>query len=316
MILFMELLHALFHSSLRGPLNLYAIKELANVHYWSVSIIPVLLGSALAFTCGGHFDVLIFVLLLPAAVLMHCVVNAYNHLFDYLRGTDTEENKDNPRYPIMYYSVNPLYVLILGIVYLFAALLLSLYAVFHAGIALLFIGAIGAFVAVFYSGGPLPLSHYPLGELASGTAMGGLIPFALYFGMVGSLDWVVLLYALPMVFTIGILCYINNICDIEKDRVNRRTLPILLGRKRASTLFRIAFSFTWLTAVVLSLLFFWKGSWILLLAFIPAFPKLKKLFAMTYDPETRGEVMPLYGSLIPLLNVGYTLVIFVHGILS
>ena len=60
----MELINALFHSELNGKLNLAAVKELANIHYWGVSVIPVLLGSALAFTVGGHFDFLVFLLLL------------------------------------------------------------------------------------------------------------------------------------------------------------------------------------------------------------------------------------------------------------
>ena len=133
----MELIHALFHSSQRGPLTLQGIKELANIHYWAVSIIPVLLGSALAYTVGNKFDLLVFVLLLPAAISMHCVVNAYNHLFDYLRGTDRGEEKNSSRYPILYYGINPLYVLILGVVYLFLAFVLSFYVVLQAGWPLL-----------------------------------------------------------------------------------------------------------------------------------------------------------------------------------
>lgn len=308
------MLNSLFHSDIRGSLTFGAIKELANIHYWSVSIIPVLLGSALAFTYGGHFDLLVFCLLLPAAVLMHCVVNAYNHLFDFLSGTDGMENKNNHRYPIMYYGVNPLYVLILGLVYLGIALLLSLYVVLQTGPVLLLIGAIGAFVAVFYSGGPFPLSHYPLGELASGFAMGGLIPFAVYYGMTASLDLLVFVYVLPMIFTIGILCYINNICDIEKDSKNRKTIPILIGRKRASVLFRVSYAFTWLIAFVLALICFTKGSWIMALALIFAYKKLKILFGTEYTPQTRAEVMPLYGSLIPVLNIGYILTILFNGL--
>ena len=312
---FKQILNGLFHSELRGPLTPGAVKELANVHYWSVSIIPVLLGSALAYTVGGCFDLLVFCLLLPAAVLMHCVVNGYNHLFDYLSGTDGLENKNNRRYPIMYYGVNPLYVLILGIVYLGLALLLSLYVVVKTGPVLLLIGAIGAFVAVFYSGGPYPLSHYPLGELASGFAMGGLIPFAVWYGMTASLDWLIFVYALPMIFTIGILCYINNICDIEKDSKNRKTIPILIGRKKASVLFRFSYALTWLIAFVLALICFTKGSWIMALAFVLALKKLKILFGMEYTPETRGDVMSLYGSLIPVLNIGYSLAILCHGLI-
>lgn len=312
----MELLHSLFFSSLKGRLKPQAVKELANIHYWGTSVIPVLLGSALAFTYGGHFDWLVFLLLLPAAVSMHCVVNAYNHLFDFLRGTDGKENKDNPRYPIMYYGVNPLYVLILGLFYLGLALLLSLYVVWLAGWELLVIGAIGAFVAVFYSGGPFPLSHYPLGELASGFTMGGLIVLAVYFGMIGSLDWMILLLALPMILTIGLVCFVNNICDIEKDRINRKTLPILIGRAAASRCFRVMYAFTWCCAFVLSVVFFTAGCWVIPLSFFLCRKKLHRLYTLSYEPKTRNEVMPLFGSLMPWLNVAYAIVILISGFSS
>lgn len=313
--LIMELIHALFHSSQRGPLTLQGIKELANIHYWAVSIIPVLLGSALAYTAGNKFDLLVFVLLLPAAISMHCVVNAYNHLFDYLRGTDRGEEKNSSRYPILYYGINPLYVLILGVVYLLLAFVLSFYVVLQAGWPLLMIGAVGAFIAVFYSGGPFPLAHYPLGEFASGTAMGGLIPFAVYYGMTGSLDWIVLVYTLPMILTIGILCFINNICDIEKDSINRRTLPILIGRPLSSTLFRVGYGLTWICALLISVLSFTKGCWILILSLVLAWKKLRELFRMDYTPSTRNIVIPLYASTIPILNVGYTITILLQGLL-
>lgn len=310
----MELLQSLFFSPLKGKLGFRAIKELANIHYWGTSVIPVLLGSALAFAYGGHFDLLVFLLLLPAAVSMHCVVNAYNHLFDFLRGTDGMENRDNPRFPIMYYGINPLYVLLLGFAYLGLALVLSLYVVWLSGWELLVIGVIGAFVAVFYSGGPLPLSHYPLGELASGFTMGGLIVFAVYFGMTGSLDWMVLLLALPMILTIGLVCFVNNICDMEKDRINRKTLPILIGRSAASRCFRVVYALTWICAFALSVIFFTEGCWVLPLSCFLCRKKLRRLYELSYEPESRHEVMPLFSSLMPWLNVAYAIGILISGL--
>lgn len=310
----MEIYRALFFSPLRGRLHFHAIKELANIHYWGVSVVPVLLGAAIAFAYGGHFDLLVFALLMPAAISMHCVVNAYNHLFDFLRGTDGEENKDNPRYPIMYYGINPVYVLLLGIAYLCLALVLSLYVVYRVGPILLVIGAVGAFVAVFYSGGPLPLSHYPLGELASGFTMGGLITFAVYFGMIGSLDWIVLIFALPMIFTIGLVCFVNNICDIEKDRINRKTIPILVGRQASSRIFRVAYALTWCCALLLSIIFFTEGCWVVFIGLFLSYKKIRTLWNLSYEPSTRHEVMPLFGNLIPWLNVSYAIAIFISGL--
>ena len=151
------------------------------------------------------------------------------------------------------------------------------------------------------------MSHYPLGELASGFTMGGLITFAVYYGMIGSLDWIVLFFALPMIFTIGLVCFVNNICDIEKDSVNRKTIPILLGRERTSSAFRVVYALTWCGAFLITLIFFTKGCWVVPLAAVLCRKKLTRLWGLNYTPENRNEVMPLFGSLIPWLNVSYLL---------
>ena len=52
-----------------------------------------------------------------------------------------------------------------------------------------------------------------------------------------------------------------------------------------------------------------------LIGFLLCFGKLRRLAKLEYTPETRHEVMPLFGSLIPFLNIGYALGILLHGLL-
>ena len=117
-----------------------------------------------------------------------------------------------------------------------------------------------------------------------------------------------------MIFTIGLVCFVNNICDIEKDRINRKTIPILLGREGTSCAFRIVYLLTWLGAIAISAVFFTEGCWVVPVAMFLCRKKLIRLWQLTYTPETRMEVMPLFGSLIPWLNVSYLIGIAFSGL--
>nr|WP_308589994.1 prenyltransferase [uncultured Megasphaera sp.] len=65
-------------------------------------------------------------------------------------------------------------------------------------------------------------------------------------------DFSVLPVALPLIISIGLIMMTNNTSDIEKDReAKRRTLPALLGRKKAVRLYRAA---VWLWMALICIL--------------------------------------------------------------
>ena len=111
-----------------------------------------------------------------------------------------------------------------------------------------------------YSAGKTPLSYLPLGELVSGSVMGGLIPLASYQALTGMLDARVLLWAVPTIIGVGLIMFTNNTCDLEKDgEAGRHTLSVMLGRKRSLTLYH-ALVYVWIVAiVVLVAVFFPEG---------------------------------------------------------
>lgn len=112
-------------------------------------------------------------------------------------------------------------------------------------------GILGGIAVLLYSGGPVPLSYLPVGELVSGVIMGGFIPLGILAAASGGLHFQVLLPSLPLILGIALIMMSNNGCDIEKDRAaGRKTLPALLGRERTRTVYRAAVVL-WLAAVCL-----------------------------------------------------------------
>ena len=218
-----------------------AVLELAAPHTWPAAVFPVLLGSLLALVMTGKFQMGLFYSALGVCVLLQCAVNTLNDYADFVKGTDTAENSDDPTdAALIYHGFHPKKALAAGLVFLLLAFVCGIYILYVCGWQPLIYGAAGAAVVVLYSFGKTPLSGLPVGELASGLVMGGLIPMACYYVQTGVHDPKILLLALPMILSIGLIMMMNNTSDIERDLpVKRITLPGILGRRRASRLLKL-----------------------------------------------------------------------------
>lgn len=288
----------------------------AAPHTWVASISPVLLGSLLSYSLAGEFSFLLFAVLLAAAILMQASVNTLNDYRDFVTGTDTPENSDDPSDAVLVYNrLNPAHVCLLGVGYMATAFLLGCYAVYRGGLIPLVLGAFGGLIVVAYSIGRLPISYLPLGEVVSGFVMGGLITVACYASYTRSASLEILLLSVPMIMGIGLIMMTNNTSDIERDScTSRRTLPVLLGRERARKFYR-ALEVLWVavTACLVIVYFPW-GLWAMLAVLALSFRVLRQMFQLRLTPETREYSM---GTILKS-NIGiygaYLLAIFVHTI--
>lgn len=233
--------------------TLRAVMELAAPHTWPASVIPVILGTVLAWSKEGLFNPGIFYSTLLVAVFLQCAVNTINDYADFIKGTDTLDNSLDPTDASMVYNnLNPKTALGIGIGFIILAGLSGIYTLTVAGWTPLLFGAVGVLIVVLYSLGRIPLSYLPLGEAVSGFTMGILITLACYYVQSLALDWQVVILSLPAFLGIGLIMMVNNTSDIEKDRESgRRTFPVLAGRIRARRVIRIALA----VEVVLLLLF-------------------------------------------------------------
>lgn len=299
------------------PMTFRAWYELATPNTWGASVIPVLLGAVLAYSLRASFSWLYFFLLLIAAVSMHCAVNAFNHGFDFLKGTDCLDNCLDPTdAPVVYHRLDPRKVILLGCFYLLLALLVSAYIIWQTGPVILVIGVVGALVAFFYPAGPLPITHTPFGEFFAGFTMGGLITLAVYYAMTLDLSFWLFWYASPVIIAIGMVLLLNNVCDIEKDiEAQRRTLPILIGRPAATALLRGGYVLSLLLIAIIGCLNFLSGMWLYILLLLIAFPKLRALFTMEFTAENRIAGMRAVLPLTPILGLHYVLIILLSTII-
>jgi 1,4-dihydroxy-2-naphthoate octaprenyltransferase len=290
------------------------IVRLAAPHTWAASAFPAIFGGAVYFEASARAipeSFISFLLCFAAAVLMQSAVNALNDYRDFVSGTDTAENSDDPTDAVLVYNnISPVSVRNLGILFLLlagacgiggiglSALLQPLYPL-RGIIAPLAVGVCGALVIALYSFGPKPISYLPLGELFSGAVMGLGIPAGVFSALAGRLPWQLFILSIPFVLGIGLIMMTNNACDIERDsQTGRCTLTVLLGRRHSRIVYRALVIIWYVTIPILIALFAAQArdhmylrltvAYALLLACLPLIIRLVRL---PLTPETRANGM-------------------------
>ena len=301
--------------------------QLASPPTWVASISPVLIGAALSlehfnsqgqrflFTARG---VLIFVLMFFTSVLLQSAVNVLNDYADFKKGTDTAENSvDLVDVPIINKNLNPKSALYVALAYLAIAAICGLTVVALTDYLTLVMGLIGAAAVAFYSLGPKPISYLPLGEFISGLVMGEIICNATYYALVGTFNPLVIVWALPLFFTIATIMQTNNTCDIERDiDAGRKTLPILLGKKWSGRGIALAqmFALGVAGAYTISHAFPW-GTLIMALAVVVCARNIVTLYNFDYSYKTRPQAMQGIAKQAVLVNGFYFAAIVIGALL-
>lgn len=290
--------------------------QLAAPHTWPAAILPVLFATALAAVRVGSLSATLVLALLVICVLMQASVNTLNDYYDFVKGADSIENQLDPTDAVLVYNnVNPKAALGLAVGFLAAAFALGVYVIVVAGWIPLAIGLVGAGIIVLYSAGKSPLSYLPVGEFVSGITMGGLIPLACYQALTGEFSWFALLLSLPLVCGIGLIMFTNNTCDIEKDiEAKRKTLSVLLGRKRARTAYH-AVIVVWMAAIVVfAAIFFPAGLVVAPFMLVTLYPAASALWKNPLTPATRLQAMPQCLNLNIALGAFYAAAILMGGV--
>lgn len=208
------------------------------------ALVPVMVGSALAIYHGIFFPAYSIVAL-SCSILIQIGTNFTNDLYDYLKGTDTQERK------------GPLRVLASGLISVnemkrgiflvfFTAFLLGLYLVYSVGLMILWIGIFSIVAGLAYTAGPFPLAYNGLGDLFVFVFFGIVGTVGTYYLHTQQLTLIAFLISLPVGSLITNILIVNNYRDIEEDKTaGKNTLAVLLGREfsRYEYLFFIIVSF-------------------------------------------------------------------------
>jgi 1,4-dihydroxy-2-naphthoate octaprenyltransferase len=189
---------------------------------------PVIVGSAVAYYAGlFRFGPAVAALL--AALLLQIGANLANDVFDFHKGADAGERLGPTR--VTQSGLLPPKQVQMGMWVTFGlAALLGIYLAWVAGWLVIIVGLASILAAVAYTGGPFPFGYYGLGDLFVFFFFGPVAVCGTYFVQAGSLNWLVFWASLPMGFLITAILVVNNLRDINSDRLaGKMTLAVRLG---------------------------------------------------------------------------------------
>ncbi|MGG6433496.1 1,4-dihydroxy-2-naphthoate polyprenyltransferase [Anoxybacillus sp. D401a] len=225
--------------------------RLLRPHTLTAAFVPVSIGTVLAVDEAPIYFPLFFAMLV-ASLFIQAATNMFNEYYDYKRGLDTPESVGIGG-AIVRDGISPKTVLLLAWSFFAVAMLLGVYICVNSSWWLAVIGTICMAAGYFYTGGPIPIAYTPFGELAAGFFMGLTIILISFFIQTGTITTTPVLVSVPISILVGAILLANNIRDLDGDkRSGRKTLAILLGRKRAIWLLGGMFvtSFLWIVLLV------------------------------------------------------------------
>jgi 1,4-dihydroxy-2-naphthoate octaprenyltransferase len=206
------------------------------------SIVPVAVGSALAYRDTGEFPSELFALALLFSVLIQIGTNFSNDYFDDLRGADGKRSL-GPKRAVSSGLIPGKTMLVVSLITLILAFVSGVVLMESAGAnrKLLWVGVTSVLFAIGYTGGPFPLAYNGLGDVFVILFFGFVAVCATHYVLVVGVgggwqpNWIV---PLGVGFSINNLLVVNNTRDYGEDRlVGKRTSVVLLGRRSGLVLY-------------------------------------------------------------------------------
>ena len=192
------------------------------------SAFPVILGMLLA-KFHGHYDIIIYLETLFAAILLQIAANYANDYLDHKDKWDTSERLGPPRLSSLNLISKKESLLILSLT-IFSAILLTIPLIIHGGKLILYLLFLGVFTVFFYSYGKYSLANTGLANLVVFFVFGPLATFTTYYLQTHIYSTeAALLGAIPGCLSI-MLFTINNMRDIAEDKKGgKKTLIVRFG---------------------------------------------------------------------------------------
>jgi 2-carboxy-1,4-naphthoquinone phytyltransferase len=206
-------------------------KAALNPAIYTAAVIPVLVGTAIAWYELGRIDILRFVLCLIGLILVQIWINFTNDVFDAQTGVD--RNKADS---LVNLTGNPSLVfwlgtLSLGLGYLCFVGINS----FFPSYELLIAGTIGISLGYSYQGPPFRLAYRGWGELVSFICFGPIAVLVADYSQRGNWSLTAFKASLIVGFFTSLILYIHHFPQVEDDRAfGKRTPVVRWGTLRAA----------------------------------------------------------------------------------
>ena len=278
-----------------------------RIPFFTATIIPVLFGYLLSWHDQSVFIWQRLLLTLVGAVCIHAGTNLANDYFDHRAGCD-EANPTPTRFSggsrvIQDGQITPNKILCASLLFFGLGSAIGLYLNYICGgNVILILGAIGVFLGFFYSARPLKIGYGSFGELATGIGFGPLMVMGAYFVGAGELTFRIFLVSIPIGILIALVLFINEFPDYLGDKsVGKRTLVVILGKKKAITLYYALLAATYAVIAGLVSIKFLPYTCLIALVSLPI--ALKAFSVAKNNYEKVNELLPVNAATIGLHSI-------------
>jgi 1,4-dihydroxy-2-naphthoate octaprenyltransferase len=250
----------------------------ARLRTLPLTVSNILLGSFLAYN-QGKFNVIILLLGLATAVLLQVLSNFANDYGDFINGADEkriskyervlQSGKISPKQMRWMLIILTLLTFVTGI----SLIVLATKALGTTALVVFFgIGILCIIAAITYTIGKKPYGYIGMGDIAVFIFFGIVGVCGIYVLQTRQWDWHVLFPASSFgLLSMGVL-NINNIRDIESDRISgKKTLVVRIGLEKAKIYHTWLILIAVILGIVSTLLDFHSAIQLLYLLTIPFF---------------------------------------------
>jgi 1,4-dihydroxy-2-naphthoate polyprenyltransferase len=195
----------------------------------TLSLTPVVVGSALAWATNRKIDAVAVLAALLGSMFIQIGTNLHNDAADSERGGDGPDRVGPPRVTASGLLSGAI-VKRGAIVCFMAAAILGFYLVIVGGWPVFVLGTLAILSGWAYTGGPLPIAYTPFGEMFVVAFFGIGAVCGTYWLCTADLGVAALVSGIALGLLSGAVLLVNNFRDIKADaRVGRRTLAIVAG---------------------------------------------------------------------------------------
>ena len=223
----------------------------------SISVTPVLLGSALAWHDQHVFSLLTFISTLVAALAIQIGTNLYNDAADFEKGADNNERL-GPKRAAQQGWLSAQQIKRGAFISFIVAFFFGIYLAYLGGLGIIILGLTSILCGYAYTGGSKPIAYSPLGELFVIIFFGFAAVGGSYYLQTATLHSLILIIASTLgVFAAAILL-VNNYRDLDGDeKVAKLTLVHYIHRPNARILYVIMIAYPYIILVFLLSYYSW-----------------------------------------------------------
>ena len=212
-------------------MSLYHWFEFSRPKTLVAAIVPVSLGTALAYSHTEIISYLYFILTLFASIFIQIGTNFANDYYDHKKQADTKERK-GPKRALQQGIFTPQTVKISFILMFALAFFCGIFLAIRGGLPIVFIGVVSIILGIFYTKGKFALAYTGISDIFVILFFGPIAVVGTYYIQTLEVNLFTFLLGLCLGFLAVNLLVINNIRDYETDKkINKKTLTVRFGVK-------------------------------------------------------------------------------------